>query len=93
MTPPAVGAIAKVLLPGESPWAECVAVEPDGSWQGRIVNWLVGQDPKLRQALVDRDWGGGEPLPQLHDFKQDQIVRFRATHYGWEPAERPGGTA
>ena len=38
---PAVGDFVKVHLPGETPWAECVAVHADGTWDGRIDNHLV----------------------------------------------------
>lgn len=41
MTTPKIGETVKVWLPGETPWAECVAVNPDGSWLGRIDNDLV----------------------------------------------------
>jgi hypothetical protein len=37
-----VGDIEKVLLPGESPWAEVIEIYPDGSWLGRIINLLLG---------------------------------------------------
>ena len=37
---PEVGDLVKVYLPGKSPWAECVAVHDDGSWDGRIDNYL-----------------------------------------------------
>ena len=40
-TTPSVGEAVKVWLPGESPWAECVAVLADGSWIGRLDNDLV----------------------------------------------------
>ena len=41
MATPSVGETVKVWLPGESPWAECVAVLGDGSWIGRLDNDLV----------------------------------------------------
>ena len=39
-----VGDSMKVVLPGESPWAEVVEVFPDGRWLGRIDNHLVCGD-------------------------------------------------
>lgn len=41
---PTIGNAVKVCLPGETPWAECVAVNADGSWLGRIDNNLVCSD-------------------------------------------------
>jgi hypothetical protein len=38
---PEVGDLVKVYLPRETPWAECVAVHPDGTWDGRADNHLV----------------------------------------------------
>lgn len=95
---PEIGEMIKVFLPGESPWAECVAVEPDGTWHGRIDNFLIAQSDELRQAIVDRDWGGGEPLKKLHGFKQNDVVRFKLEAIDdrlsiWTPAEPPGGRA
>jgi hypothetical protein len=37
---PEVRDFVKVYLPGESPWAECVTVHDDGTWDGRIDNYL-----------------------------------------------------
>ena len=97
--PPPVGEAAKVWLPGESPWAECVAIHDDGSWEGRILNRLVAEmGQHEREDLAEHFWGSGAAaLPSLHDFRQGQIVRFRLkTTDGcgfWMPAETMGGSA
>jgi hypothetical protein len=38
---PQIGESVKVHLPSESPWADCVATNADGSWIGEIHNDLV----------------------------------------------------
>mgnify|MGYP001615679143 CR=1 FL=1 len=40
---PRIGEFVKVCLPGEAPWAECVVVYEDGTWQGRIDNHLFAE--------------------------------------------------
>lgn len=37
----AIGEMAKVWLPGETPWAECMGTKPNGTWIGRLDNDLV----------------------------------------------------
>lgn len=39
-----IGDIIKVHLPGESPWAQCVAIHDDGTFNGRIDNNPVALD-------------------------------------------------
>jgi hypothetical protein len=41
---PKIGEWVKVYLPHETPWAECVVVHPDGTWEGRVDNHLVFTD-------------------------------------------------
>ena len=95
-----VGEYYKVCLPGETPWAECLAVHPDGSWEGRIDNELVGSMSEADRALVSAEMFPGQstPLPSLHHFKQNDVVRFGWHHlvdnyYGWRPTEQPAGNA
>lgn len=95
-----VGEFYKVRLPGESPWAECKAVHPDGSWEGRIDNELVGSMTEAERAVVSAEMFPGQatPLPSLHNFKFNDVVRFSwqnlvDDYYGWLPAEQPGGRA
>lgn len=105
---PEVGKMVKVWLPGETPWAECIAVHPDGTWEGRIANRLFAEMSDEERALVLGEmWNipivpGPKPrlasaadLPRLHGYKQDQVVRFRRGSDTpiWEPAESPGGNA
>lgn len=96
---PAIGEYKKILLPGETPWAECVAIEPDGSWHGRIANKLFTEyDDRTRDEIA----GFGpqiDPLPRLHNFKQDDVVRLvwrghlDPLRRGWIASETPGGRA
>lgn len=94
------GEYYKVRLPGETPWAECLAILPDGSWEGRIDNNLIGSMSEAERAAVSAEMFSGQstPLPSLHNFKQNDVVRFSWQHvadnyYGWLPAEQPAGHA
>ena len=93
-----VGDVFKVFLPGESPWAECVAVHDDGTWEGKILNKLISEysEGEVKQFVAD-SFGRADTLPKLHDFKQDQVVRFRReVTPEWEiyvPADFHNGTA
>ena len=89
---PKIGDFVKVWLPGESPWAECVAVDGD-TWHGRIDNLLFAQDAELRKKFTQEHFGRGDPLPSLHDYKQDQIIRFGLKEGVWQPVEMAGGRA
>lgn len=90
------GDYVKVSLPGETPWAEVLAVEP-GGFVGRIANKLFTEySDQDRQAWCGEEFGiaAAEPLPRLHDFKQDQVVTFeRGGHMGreWVPAQHSAG--
>ena len=73
-----IGSYAKVFLPGESPWAECVAIYEDGTWDGRIDNRLFAELSEHEQArFMKRIFRSVAPLPRLHDYHQNQIVRFK----------------
>jgi hypothetical protein len=108
MTMPKIGEFIKVWLPGESPWAECVSVNHDGTWEGRIANRLFAEmSDEERATIIGEMWcipiiPGHKPrlmtgadLPRLHDFKHGQVVRFRRSTEApvWEPAESAGGAA
>lgn len=91
---PEVGEYIKVWLPGETPWAECVSLNPDGSWQGRIANHLFAQRSEFERTKIAREWFPGspaKPLPSLHVYKQDQVVTWfwhdDGTGARWMPAE------
>lgn len=95
---PKIGDMVKVHLPGESPWAECVAIHNDGSWEGRITNRLVAERSEQERREAARVAGFGDrPLPALHSYRKDQIVRFgRLADVYWEiwvPVEAAPGTA
>lgn len=92
-----LGKSYKVHLPGESPWAECLAIHDDGTWEGRIDNELVGSKTEVeRRHLASELFGeNSTPIPSLHDFRFGDIVRFKiekATGYEiWVPAEPIAG--
>lgn len=90
---PTLGAAHKVFLPGESPWARCVAIHDDGTWDGTIENTLFAEMPETERQKV---WSG-DPLPRLHDYHRGNTIRFRrkrtADYEIWIPAERAGGNA
>lgn len=73
------GGFFKVHLPGESPWAECVAVHPEGHWDGRIANRLVGEMPAEERLQVAQHCfpGAQRALPSLHGYRENQVVRFK----------------
>lgn len=73
-----IGDDVKVHLPGESPWAEVVAIHEDGTFDGRIENRLFAQMSEHEQAqFLKREFSTVAPLPKLHDHKQDDVIRFR----------------
>lgn len=87
-----VGESIKVSLPGESPWAACIAIHPDGTWDGQIINKLFGELSEYERARFMKDsFGTVKGVPKLHNFSQDQVVRFRrevAPDYEiWVPAD------
>ena len=94
---PSVEQFAKVHLPGESPWAECLAVMPDNQWVGRIDNFLVGQSEELRRQISIDSFGNPEPLPCLHDYKKYDVVIFKRLVEGdldwWVPVHHFYGEA
>lgn len=96
MHAPQPGSFAKVHLPGESPWAECQFVNPDGTWVGRIDNYLFGQMTDAeREAVIAPAFGEGRaPLPRLHSYKQHDLIIFRLESTPdfeiWVPLEQQG---
>ncbi len=97
---PEVGQWIKVHLPGESPWAECLAVHADGTWEGRIDNHLVGSASEAKRREVAQHFfpdAPAEPLPSLHSFELNDVVRFKreiANDYEiWVPGEQRSGRA
>ena len=94
---PSVGQLVKVHLPGESPWAECLAVMPDDQWVGRIDNFLVAQSEELRRQVSVESFGNPEPLPALHNYKKDDVLilkRLVERDYDlWIPAYHLSGKA
>lgn len=81
-----IGQVIKVSLPGESPWAECVAIHDDGTWNGRIVNQLFHEMSEIAQARFTKGaFSTVAKLPQLHSFKQGEVVRFEESDGRWTP--------
>jgi hypothetical protein len=78
LNPVKIGDSVKVSLPGESPWAECIAVNPDGTWIGRIDNYLVAQAPEdQRREIAQEMFGSNTPLPVLHHYRCGDMLRFK----------------
>jgi hypothetical protein len=87
-----LGDSVKVWLPGETPWAEVVALHDDETWDGRILNRLVPEMDDLEHArLMKGVWGTGRRLARLHSHKQGDVVRFRREvtpdYEIWVPAD------
>ena len=89
-----LGEAYKVHLPGESPWAECVTIHDDGSWDGKICNRLFHEMSEAEQATwLGDQWKalGEKRLPKLHDYRQGQVVTFvpdEEMPHVWVPAKR-----
>lgn len=93
---PVVGAFIKVWLPGETPFAECLAVYDDGTWQGRIDNHLVAQRSDADRAKIGQRLfpdSDAAPLPSLHNYRQGDIVVWKWEGGCWKAAEPPPGRA
>ncbi len=93
---PKLGDFVKAWLPGETPWAECVAVEASGAWHGRIANKLVPEHTP--QELARYMEGCDVPelhVPKRHDYRENMVVRFAwdSEQNLWTPREMAGGTA
>lgn len=75
---PRVGEHIKVFLPGESPWTVCVAVYPDGSWDGRIDNKLINQmsSEEQKTAFGSDVFARTGRLSCPHQFWDGDIVNF-----------------
>ena len=74
---PKIGEPSKVWLPGETPWAKCLAIHADGSWDGEIVNKLFHELSDIERARFMSDkFGTVKNVPRLHDYRQGQVVRF-----------------
>lgn len=79
-TAPKVGESVKVHLPSESPWADCVAVYEDGTWDGKIANDLIESAPysQRMEFLQSHGWTGRSlPTFGAHAYKYGDVVRFR----------------
>lgn len=90
-----VGDVAKVCLPGEWPWAECVAVHGDGTWDGKILNQTVGQMTEAERFALAQDMfpGAADPIASMHEHKCGDIVCFAlgivGGHDVWVPQIAP----
>lgn len=89
--------LMKIWLPGESPWAEVLAENEDGSRTVRIDNKVAGdytaREFSERLAAL---FGDRKPDPRdlrLHTFKCNQIVTVKQiTESGvttWQPVDSP----
>ncbi len=87
-----MGEHIKVDLPGESPWAEVMAIHADGSWDGRIDNELVCGPSEIGRKYLTEQFGVIDP-PVLHPYSRGDVVRFHLSEPGilttrdiWTPA-------
>lgn len=73
-----VGGHVKVQLKGEAPWVEILEIHDNGL-TGRIDNKTFAERSDFERAqFMKAEWGKGEILPKLHDYKFNDVVRFRA---------------
>lgn len=81
------GDYVKVLLPGELPWVE-VLEQKGRTFLGRIDNKLFAEYSDEERAAV---FGYGaedmEPLPRLHNYKQNDELWFvrNSDNTSWIP--------
>jgi hypothetical protein len=84
---PVIGEAIKVHLPGESPWADCVAINDDGTWTGRICNRLFNEFTAEERKAFSPDIGD-----RAHKYRQNDVVLFRReisdSYEIWVPAEK-----
>lgn len=91
---PKIGEFVKVSLPGEAPWVECLAVNEDGTWIGRIDNYLFAQRSENERIEAQIAMGlGALPLPALHGYRQDDVVVWKMESGMWRPSESPPARA
>lgn len=82
---PKSGEHVKVSLPGETPWARCIDVF-ETTWTGEIENKLYREYSEFERAKINkRDWHTVEPLPELHKYKQGDVLEFHWANNQWEP--------
>lgn len=86
---PELGTAVKVWLPGETPFAIVVERFDDGSWRGRIDNYLL---PELSPDELKRLFGLIHIDVQDHGYRCGQEVKFRwrAVDRIWIPDRRQG---
>ena len=83
------GDCVKVRLPGETPWVEITEVAPD-RMKGRITNKLYRQFSEHEKAqFLAREGFSPSPLPELHEYSQNDELWFVKDEHGeWVPEER-----
>ena len=82
-----IGDHFKVFLPGESPWAEVLAINGP-LVQGRIANKLFHEfAPDDQREFTGEHFDTADPLPKLHDHKQGDVLWFerRGEPECWQP--------
>ena len=63
----------KVMLPGETPWADVLAESEDGTKQVRIVNVLVaGRNEAARRAYSDHH---GVAFRKRHGYASGDVIK------------------
>lgn len=84
---PKLGECVKVCLPGETPWAEVIAVN-ERTFIGKIVNKLYREFSEIEKAKFLKDgFGTVKQLPELHKYKFGDEITFRRDENDlvWEP--------
>jgi hypothetical protein len=87
----------KIWLPGETPWAEVLSANPDGSRTVRIDNKVAGDysADEFRQMLAKMFGRDADPRDKhdyrKHAYKFNEVVTvaLNPEHQVWEVTGRP----
>lgn len=82
MTVVKIGDSVKIWLPGETPWADVVALRDDGIIDVKIANRLI---PEMTEEELGVYFAGNPPAKsrrKLHAYRLGQTVRVFATGWG-----------
>lgn len=75
MDTPVIGKSIKVWLPGETPWAEVIATNEDGTFLAKIANTLLPEMSQVERAIYCGCPGVNIPTTK-HKFKFGDLIRF-----------------
>jgi len=77
-----IGDAVKIWLPGETPWADVVALQDDGTIDVKVANRLI---PEMTEEKLIAYFGGNPPHEsrrKLHAYRLGQTVRVFPTGWG-----------